>query len=162
MRFSLFPLLALLTVFGLGTPGVVAAQDPLSCGPKDEKDEIIKHKGNHPVPAPAAGKSMIVIAVGKAFGKSYQQKLAVNGQWRAVLKESQYTCFEVDPGAVRMCWGGRVARSDDNYLLITARPGESYYVRGMLRGGISEVDPAEAQKLLRKMTYVTFEVRDGN
>jgi hypothetical protein len=159
VTFRLFAPLALVVV-SLAGPSIVAAQEPLACGAKDEKHEIIKHKGEQPVPAPSAGKAMVVIVLGGSFTKSYQQKLAVNGQWRAVMKESQYSFFEVDPGALRLCWGGRTARRDDNYLLITARAGETYYLRGTLRD-ISEVDPVEGQKLLRKKSYVTFEVRNG-
>jgi len=145
----------------LVTPVAVAAQEPVSCGPNEEKHTIIKHDDAPSVPMPSTGRSMIVVMVGGSFTKSYQQKLAVNGRWRAVLKESQYSFFEVDPGVSRLCWGGRVARRDDNYLLITAKPGETYYVRGTLRG-ISEVDPLEGQRLLRGKTYATYEVRHDN
>jgi hypothetical protein len=150
--------LAIVAVASCLAPAVAAAQDPLACGPKDEKHEIVRHEGAQPVPAPSAGKAMVAIVLGGSFVKSYQQKLAVNGQWRAVMKESQYSFFEVEPGPLRLCWGGRGARRDDNYLLVTAVAGETYYLRGTLRD-ISEVDPAEGQKLLRKKRYVTFEVR---
>ena len=145
-------------VVALAAPVVVVAQEPIACGPKDEKHEIIKHDGDRPVPAPSAGKAMIVVVLGGSFTKSYQQKLSVNGQWRAVLKEDQYSFFEVDPGALRMCWRGRVAKVENNNLLITARAGETHYLRGTVKD-ISEVDPAEAPKLLRKKTFVTFEVK---
>jgi hypothetical protein len=154
-----FVSLAVIAFVSLVVPVVAAAQDPVACGPKDVKHEVIKHKVAPPVPAPTAGKAMVVIVLGGSFTKSYQQKLAVNGQWRAVMNESQYSFFEVDPGPLRLCWGGRVARRDDNYLLITAKAGETYYLRGTLRA-ITEVDPMEGQKLLRKKSYVTFEVRD--
>ena len=108
--------LTLIAFVTLVAPVVAAAQDPVACGSKDEKHEVIKHKVAAPVPAPTAGKAMVVIVLGGSFTKSYQQKLAVNGQWRAVMNESQYSFFEVDPG--------------------------------------------EGQKLLRKKSYVTFEVRD--
>lgn len=139
---------------------VVAAQEPVSCGPNDEKEKIIKHKEASPVPAPTPGKAVMVVILGKAFGKSYQQKLAVNGQWRAVLNESQYTFFEVDPGVLKLCWGGRGAgKRDYNYLLLTAQVGQTYYIRGK-RQGISEVESTEGRRLLGKMAYVTFEVRN--
>jgi hypothetical protein len=142
----------------VGRPVGLLAQEPISCGPYAEKHEIIKHKGSYPVPAPSRGKAMIIIGLGKSFTKSYQQKLAVNGTWRAVLKESQYSFFEVDPGIVRLCWGGRLERRDDNYLLITAQPDQTYYIRGTLRS-IVELDPAEGRKFIEKKTYVTYEVR---
>jgi hypothetical protein len=154
-----FVSLALIAFVSLVVPSVAAAQDPVACGPKDEKHEIIKHKEAIAVPAPAAGKAMVVIALGGSFAKSYQQKLAVNGQWRAVMKEKQYSFFEVDPGPLRLCWKSRGAKRDENVLLITARAGETYYLRGTLKA-IVEVDPVEGPKLVRKMDYVTFEVRD--
>ena len=57
MRMRLFFVLA--TIACVGAPGVVAAQEPVDCGPKGEKHEIIKHKGEHSVPRPKAGRSMI-------------------------------------------------------------------------------------------------------
>jgi hypothetical protein len=143
----------------LGAPLVVSAQEPVDCGPKDEKHEVIRHKGERPVPPPAAGRAMVVVVAGGSFFKSYQTKLAVNGEWRAVMNENQYSHFEVDPGVLRLCWRGRAGTRDDNFLLVTARPGETYYFRGTTIKGISEVDPAEGQKLLRKKTFVSFEVR---
>jgi hypothetical protein len=157
MTFRSFVLVGVLV--WLGAPRVMAAQEPVSCGPKEDKHEIIKHKGSHPVPLPAAGRSMIVLVVGGSFMKSYQQKLAVNGQWHAVVNESQYSFFEVDPGVLRLCWGVRSGTRDDNFLLLTAQAGETYYIRGTPLKGITELDPAEGKKLLRNKTYVTFEVR---
>jgi hypothetical protein len=141
-------------------PAVVAAQEPVSCGPEGIKHAVIKHKGERPVASPAEGRAAIVVVVGGSFFKSYQTKLAVNGEWRAVMNENQYTFFEVDPGVVRLCWAQRAGARDDNFLLLTAKAGETYYIRGTTVKGISEVDPAEGQKLLRDKTYVTFEVRD--
>lgn len=154
-----FVSLALVAAVILAVPVTTNAQQPVACGPNDEKHEIVKHKETVPVPAPAAGKAMVVVVLGGSFTKSYQQKLAVNGQWRAVMKEKQYSFFEVDPGPLRLCWKSRGAKRDENVLLITARAGETYYLRGTLKA-IVEVDPAEGPKLLRKMDYVTFEVRD--
>ena len=151
--------LVLVACVSLAAPVVATAQGPVECGPKDDKHEIIKHKEAVPVPPPAAGKAMVVIMLGGSFSKSYQQKLAVNGQWRVVMKEKQYSFFEVEPGPLRLCWKSRGAKRDENVLLITAKAGETYYLRGTLKA-IAEVDPAEGQKLLRKMDYVTFEVRD--
>jgi hypothetical protein len=158
VRLSVFVALAFRVLVGLVPSAAEAAQEPISCGPGEEKHEIIKHEGDHLVPRPSAGKSMIVVALGGSYTKSYQQKLAVNGAWRAVLKESQYSYFEVEPGILRLCWAGRAAKRDDNYLLITARPDETYFLRGTLRS-IAELDPVDARKFLNKKTYVTYEVR---
>ena len=159
MRFRWVALAGVLVFFA---PGDLAGQEPVSCGPREDKHEVIRHKGNHPVPPPGAGRSMIVIVAGGSFFKSYQQKLAVNGEWRAVMNESQYSFFEVDPGVLRLCWWVRSGRRDDNFLLLTARAGETYYLRGTTIKGVSELDPDEGQKLLRDKSYVTFEVRDGD
>jgi hypothetical protein len=158
VAFRLLAPIAFVAIASLFATVAAAAQEPIACGPKDEKHEIIQHDGESPVPAPSAGKAMVVVVLGGSYTKSYQQKLAVNGQWRAVMKESQYSFFEVDPGALRLAWCGRQAKIDNSRLLLTARPGETYYLRGTVKD-ISEVDPAEGQKLLRKKRYVTFEVR---
>ena len=159
MRMRLFFVLA--TIACVGAPGVVAAQEPVDCGPKGEKHEIIKHKGEHSVPRPKAGRSMVVIVVGGSFYKSYQQKLAVNGQWRAVMNESQYSVVELEPGLQKLCWAVRSGNRDDNFLLLTTKPDETYFIRGTVAKGISEIDAAEGQKLVAKMTYVTFEAKDA-
>lgn len=159
MRITLIVALSLCLAECLALPRGVFAQEPVLCGPSTEKDEIVKHKGQHPVPTPSPGKALVFVANGRSFVKSYQQKLAVNGRWMAVLKYSQYSFFEVDPGVLRLCWGGRAARRDDNYLLLTAQPDQTYYIRGTL-SGIIEVDEAEGKSLLKKKDYVTFEVRD--
>jgi hypothetical protein len=159
VTFRPFVSVALVAIASLVGPVGAAAQEPITCGPKDEKHKIIEHNGEQQVPAPSAGKAMVVVVLGGSYTKSYQQKLAVNGQWRAVMKESQYSFFEVDPGALRLAWCGRASKIDNSRLLITARPGETYYLRGTVRD-ISEVDPVEGQKLLRKKSYVTFEVRN--
>lgn len=155
--------LATLAVLGcLLVPRVAAAQEPVDCGPKGDKHVVIKHKGDFPVPSPAAGRAMVVVVTGGAFSKSYQTKLAVNGTWRAVMNEKQYSFFEVDPGPLRLCWSQRGGKRDDNFLLVTARAGETYYIRGTTLKGISEMDPAEGRKFVQKKTYVTFEVRDDD
>ncbi|HXD18498.1 MAG TPA: hypothetical protein VN654_15905 [Vicinamibacterales bacterium] len=156
------PALLLAAIISVAAPVVVSAQEPVDCGPKGDKHEVIKHKGERPLPRPAAGRSMIVIVVGGSFYKSYQQKLAVNGEWRAVMNESQYSFFEVDPGLQKLCWAVRSGKRDDNFLLLTTRPDETYYIRGTVAKGISELDADEAQKLVQKMTYVTFEARREN
>ena len=59
--------LTLIAFVTLVAPVGAAAQDPVACGPKDEKHEVIKHKVAPPVPAPAAGKAMVVIVLGGSF-----------------------------------------------------------------------------------------------
>jgi hypothetical protein len=158
MRFTSFVLCGVLVC--LGTRSVVAAQEPVSCGSKEDKHEVIKHERDQLVPSPAADRAMIVIVVGGSLFKSYQQKLAVNGHWRAVMNESQYSFFDVEPGVLRLCWAVRSGTRDDNFLLLTAQGGETYYIRGTPFKGITELDPAAGQTLLRNKTYVTFEVRN--
>ena len=154
-------LFVLATIGCVAIPRLAAAQEPVDCGPKDVKHEVVKHKDERSIPKPPAGRSMIVIVVGGSFYKSYQQKLAVNGEWRAVINESQYSFFEVEPGLQKLCWAVRTGKRDDNFLLLTTKPDETYYIRGTVSKGISELEPAEGQKLVQKMTYVTFETRDA-
>src|SRR5215510_6075025 len=135
-------LLCVLVLFA-NISGLAFAQEPVKCGPEDEKNKITKPKGTHSVPAPGSGKAMVVVMYQGIFGKSYQVKLSVDGQWRAVLKKNQYSFFEIEPGVRRMCWGGRVAKRDDNFLLLSAQAGQTYYILGTFREGISEIDPAE-------------------
>ena len=137
-------------------------QEPVQCGPEDEKNEIVKPKNKQAVPAPSPGKAMVVVMYKGIMGKSYQVKLSVDGKWRAVLKKNQFSFFEIDPGVRRMCWGGRVAKRDDNFLLLTAQAGQIYYILGTFREGITEVDPAEGQKIIEKYDYVTFTVQPSN
>jgi hypothetical protein len=158
VRLNAFAPLVIGALVTFGVPSVARGQEPIDCGPGNEKHDIVKHDRDQPVPLPSAGKSMVVIVLGGSFTKSYQQKLAVNGHWRAVLKENQYSFVEVDPGIVRLCWGGRGVKRDESFLVISARPGETYYVRGTVRA-IDEVKADEGQKLLRKKTYVTYEVK---
>ena len=159
MRIGMF--LSVVTATGLSLPAAGFAQGPVDCGPKGQKHEVIKHKGAPVLPKPAAGRSVIVLVVGGSFAKSYQQKLAVNGQWRAVMNESQYTFFEVEPGVQKLCWAARGGKSDDKFLLLTTKADEMYFIRGTVTRGISEIDPVEGQKLVQKMTYVTFEEKDA-
>src|SRR5262245_10731302 len=137
-------------------------QEPVQCGPEDEKNEIVKPKQKQAVPAPTPGKAMVVVIYKGIMGKSYQVKLSVDGKWRAVLKKNQFSFFEIDPGVRRMCWGGRVAKRDDNFLLLSAQAGQTYYILGTFREGISEIDPAEGQKVMANYDYVTFTVGSSN
>ena len=105
MRTRLFVVLAMIVCVG-GVPGIAAAQEPIDCGPKGEKHEVIKHKDKQRVPKPSAGRSTIVIVVGGSFYKSYQQKLAVNGQWRAVMNESAVQLFRGRAWAAETVLGG--------------------------------------------------------
>jgi len=134
-------------------------QEPVQCGPEDEKNEIVKPKKKQAVTAPSPGKAMVVVMYKGIMGKSYQVKLSVDGQWRAVLKKNQFSFFEIDPGVRRLCWGGRVAKRDDNYLLLTAQTGRTYYILGTFRDGITELDSKDAQKFTSDYDYVTFAVR---
>ena len=135
----------------------------MSCGQKDEKHTVIKHKGERAVPAPGAGRAMVVVVVGGAFYKSYQTKLAVNGEWRAVMNESQVHVLRRGSGSCDDSAGQPESGvRDDNFLVLTARAGETYYIRGTATKGITELDPAEGRKQVRKKTYVTFEVRDDD
>jgi hypothetical protein len=140
----------------------VVGQEPVQCGPEDEKNEITKPKNKQAIPAPSPGKAMVVVMYKGIMGKSYQVKLSVDGKWRAVLKKNQFSFFEIDPGVRRMCWGGRVAKRDDNFMLLTAQAGQTYYILGTFREGITEVDPAEGQKIIEKYDYVTFTVQSSN
>jgi len=140
----------------------VAAQTPVQCGPEDEENEIIKPKGKQAVPAASPGKALVIVMYKGVVGKSYQVKLAVDGKWQAVLKKNQFSFFEIDPGVRRLCWGGRVPKRDDNFLLLTAQAGQTYYILGTLREGITELDPTEGQKYTAKYDYVTFKVRPPN
>ncbi len=156
---------ALLSFVLFASPCVAAGavgQEPVQCGPEDEKNEVVKPKNRPAVPAPSPGKAMVVVMYKGVMGKSYQVKLSVDGKWRAVLKKNQFSFFEIDPGVRRMCWGGRVAKRDDNYLLLTAQAGQTYYILGTFREGITELDPAEGQKGTAKYDYVTFTVRPSN
>jgi len=153
---------ALLSLMLLAMPCVTAdavAQEPVQCGPEDEKNEIVKPKNKQTVPAPSPGKAMVVVMYKGIMGKSYQVKLSVDGKWRAVLKKNQFSFFEIDPGVRRLCWGGRVAKRDDNYLLLTAQAGRTYYILGTFRDGITELDSKDAQKFTSDYDYVTFAVR---
>jgi hypothetical protein len=152
----------LLSIVLLASPCFTAdavGQEPVQCGPKDEENEIIKPKDKASVPAPSPGKAMVVVMYKGVMGKSYQVKLSVDGMWRAVLKKNQFSFFEIDPGVRRMCWGGRVPKRDDNFLLITAQANQTYYILGTLREGITELDPIEGHKFTVKYDYVTFTVR---
>ena len=139
-----------------------AGQEPVQCGPEDEKNEIVKPKQKQAVPAPSPGKAMVVVMYKGIMGKSYQVKLSVDGKWRAVLKKKQFAFFEIDPGVRRLCWGGRVSKRDDNFMLLTAQAGQTYYILGTFREGITEIDPAEGQKMATKYDYVIFTVQSPN
>jgi hypothetical protein len=155
-------LLSVVLLTSLGFLADASGQEPVQCGPEDEKNEIVKPKKKEAVPAPSPGKAMVVVMYKGILGKSYQVKLSVDGRWRAVLKKNQFSFFEIDPGVRRMCWGGRVAKRDDNFLLLTAQAGQTYYILGTFREGITEVDPAEARNLTEKYDYVTFTVQSSN
>ncbi len=161
-RTAVGPLLSLVLLTGPCLAADAFAQEPVQCGPEDEQNEIIKPKGTQALPTPSPGKAMVVVMYKGVMGKSYQVKLSVDGTWRAILKKNQFSFFEIDPGVRRMCWGGRVAKRDDNFLLLTAQEGQTYYILGTLREGITELDPAEGQKLTAKYDYVTFKVRPSS
>jgi len=148
--------LAVCLTYALLLSPFVGAQSPVECGPMNEHHNIVKHKGQHPMPTPSPGKALVYVAQGAHFGKSYQHKLAMNGRWVAVLKKSQYSFFETDPGALRFCWGG--GGKAWLYLIITARSDQTYYLRGTL-GELLELEPGQAKALIEKLNYVTFEVR---
>jgi hypothetical protein len=43
--------------------------------------------------------------------------------------------------------------------LITAQAGQTYYILGTFREGITEISPSEAKKLTDDYDHVAFEVR---
>jgi hypothetical protein len=107
------------------------------------------------MPSPSPGKALVFIGEGGHFGKDYQFKLALDGRWVAVLKKNEYTFFEVSPGVLKFCWGKIQVRSD-NFLVITAQPNHTYWLRGTLRE-LRELDAEEGHSLIKDLDYVTFE-----
>jgi hypothetical protein len=61
----------------------------------------------------------------------------------------------VSPGVLKFCWGKIQVRSD-NFLVITAQPNHTYWLRGTLRE-LRELDAEEGHSLIKDLDYVTFE-----
>jgi len=136
-----------------------AAQAPIPTGPSKQNQRVIKHD-DHPTPGPSPGKAMVYVTIGGYFGKAAQGKIAVNGEYRAIVEKNQYAFFEVDPGVLGFHLEGAWASDKhDVYLMITAMPNETYYVVADKRS-IQEVDVEEGRSLIAKRDYVTFEVKE--
>ncbi len=145
--------------------GIVGQRDLLAAGvpcAAEQKHEIVSHKGEHPLPQPSPNKALIVVMFDSHFGKSYQDKIAVDHRrWVAVLQKSEYTLFEMDPGLFTLSYYVRFGNFlKDVPLQVAAN--KIYFIRETLgdevtgKLDISEVNEAQAEERLLKAKYVTF------
>jgi hypothetical protein len=152
-RTRLFATTGLCIFFGVVAQCDLFAQAGVPCA-SEQKHEIVRHKGEHPLPAPSADKALIFAA---SFGQSNQHKIAIDHRrWVAVLGKSEYTFFEADPGSITLSFYGGPALWKDTALEVKAN--QVYVVRlnAYYIAKISQVSEQEAAELLRKLEYVTF------
>ena len=112
-------------------PGTV--QEVELCGPRQAKHTVIKHKEKF-TPKPAEGKSLIYFYwTGIRFRSwaAVRTKLAVDGEYVAVLKKNTYAVVEAEPGLQKLCVSGKGKKSSIHSLLfLTTEPGKTYFLEG--------------------------------
>jgi len=110
---------------------------PDSCGDPNTKFEVTTHKSTDPLPAPDAGKGMIVFiqpfkppaCVGCAA-----QRYAMDGQWVGATQKDSYFTLQVKPGGHHFCSTGPLA----NEIAIRSfevKAGTTYFLQARLITG---------------------------
>ena len=151
----------------VNNPGLNGSQSALSsikgvpCA-VEQYHTIVKHKGEHPLPAPSQNKALIFVLFEGGFGKGYQRKIAIDHRrWVAVLEKSDYTFFEADPGTVTLSYYGGLPFGFGTMFAaeeqLEVKANQTYYIRESQGRPTSQVGEAEAARLLKKLEYVTFE-----
>jgi hypothetical protein len=139
------------------------AQAGVPCA-SEQKHELVKHKGEHPLPAPSADKALIFAIFQAEFGKSYQRKIAIDhSRWVAVLGKAEYTFFEADPGTITLSFYsglpygmGSLFGTDKTF---DVKGNQTYVVRESAGLDLSPASEQEVAKLVRKLEYVTFSAK---
>jgi hypothetical protein len=103
---------------------------PDSCGDPNTKFEVTTHKSTTPLPAPDAGKALIVFIdpnAGACLG-CYTQRFAMDGQWVGATKKTTYFTLQVEPGQHHFCATG-VMRNTIAIRSFEVKAGETYFLQ---------------------------------
>jgi hypothetical protein len=139
------------------------AQGGVPCG-LEQKHKIVRHRGEHPIPAPSGDKAIVFVMLPWHLGGNGHYKIAVDHlRWVAAIEWGQYTYFEMEPGAVTLSSyvpdGTNLGSSRlMNDLVYEFKANQIYFIQTSMVHipQISEVSQAEVADRLRKFEYVTF------
>jgi hypothetical protein len=113
------------------------AQAALGCGPVNVKFDVTTKFPVGPVPAPTAGKALVVFLQDDyqfgGFGRP-TTRFGIDGTWTGATHANSYFYVSVDPGEHHVCasWqSSGLAESERSMaaLHFTAEAGKSYYFR---------------------------------
>ena len=111
---------------------------PDSCGDPNTKFEVTTHESSTALPAPDAGKALIVFLEPneEACLGCYTQRFAMDGQWVGATKKHSYFTLQVEPGQHHFCSTG-VMRNTIAIRSFEVKAGGTYFLqaRWIARGG---------------------------
>jgi hypothetical protein len=127
MKLKLFALLLCLSFAATAIAKEIELPD--SCGDPNTKFEVTTHKSTDALPAPDAGKALIVFIHGANVPcwLCFTQRFAMDGQWVGATKENSYFTLQVEAGQHKFC-----AFDEPETIAIRSfevKPGGIYFLR---------------------------------
>ena len=103
---------------------------PDSCGDPNTKFEVTTHESSTALPAPDAGKALIVFLEPneEACLGCYTQRFAMDGQWVGATKKHSYFTLQVEPGQHHFCSTG-VMRNTIAIRSFEVKAGGTYFLQ---------------------------------
>jgi len=119
----------------------------LACGPSGVHFSQHTDKGPQVLPEQPPEKGLIYVIRSKSwFGAAVQAKLAMDGKWMGVNRQSNYFHFEVDPGPHYFCLKAGAGPGTVALLSLVIEKGKTYYLHQNLTYGGMELDLLDDEK----------------
>lgn len=121
---------------------------PDSCGDPKAKFEVATHKSASALPAPDAGKALIVFLEpneANCLG-CLTQRFAMDGQWVGATKKNTYFTLQVEPGQHHFCATG-VTRNTIAIRSFDVEAGGTYFLQARLIFGPETQEEHDSQVL---------------
>jgi hypothetical protein len=136
MKLRLFALLFCLSFAATAIAKEIELPD--SCGDPKTKFDVTTQKSTTPLPAPDAGKALIVFLEPfdlPCLGCSRlpEQRFAMDGQWVGATKKFTYFTLQVEPGQHHFCATGRMP-TEIAIRSFDVKVGETYFLQARYIG----------------------------
>ena len=131
MKLKLFALLFCLSFAATAIAKEIELPD--SCGDPKTKFEVTTHKSTTPLPAPDAGKALIVFIqpIEIPCLGCLTQRFAMDGQWVGATKKNSYFTLQVEPGQHHFCATGTM-RYTIAIRSFEVKAGATYFLQARL------------------------------
>ncbi|MFZ1087503.1 MAG: hypothetical protein WAN35_21275 [Terracidiphilus sp.] len=155
MKLKLFALLFCLSFAATAIAKEIELPD--SCGDPKTKFEVTTHKSTTPLPAPDAGKGLIVfIQPYDSICSGCILRFAMDGQWvGATKKDGSYFTLQVEPGQHHFC-ATSLIRNTIAIRSFEVKAGESYFLQARVIGAHARTEEEHDSQVIATGKSATY------